>query len=250
MNELTIMVNVPGIKKKELCLFDFTGGLFKQYSEKQIEEMVDEHYRSFDSNHISITDMRNLYEELTNEARKTHRSKEWEITCHKYFEYYDRCLELGITPYSAEVWSAIKRQLNNKRNLYKKRVKEVKILSLLLMVIVISLNILFGGNPPDVYNIIDKNNTKSYITVEYQDTFICKSINSYNEQIAIRTIDDSIKYIETFYPETFQYYKYKDLKKEIRKINKCDIFGEFIDRKIVLPIIVYTPPTQEEVQMV
>jgi hypothetical protein len=224
--------------ERKVCLFDFTGDLYHDYEQEELDAIVEDYYRRLDDKGMSVDERKWEFEKITAEARKRRRSKEYESMHNEYMAYVDTCISIGKEPHTAEEWYAVKDATRLKRDRYKRILTNTKFLSIFVAIILVVNWVFFSAKIPEVHDVQKDGLQKMYVNVMIDSSFVSSSTDSYNKTVRIKNVDNAIEYVETYYPLTFVKYRKKDLRKEITKLNNTDIFGEFTeDEYIVIPVL-------------
>jgi hypothetical protein len=152
---------------------------------------------------------------------------EYDPIFRKYYEYYTKCIDMGVEPHDCEIFNAIMKHLQNDDRTQKWMWTNIKFVGAILMIITILCIAILHVSPPTEEMLFEKGYTKQYIYID----------NSTRE---MGTVDSVIEFVEDKYPTTLSLYSERELKKEIETENGISLLGRDVrDLKIIkVPIVV------------
>jgi hypothetical protein len=145
----------------------------------------------------------------------------------KYYEYYTKCLDMGVEPHDCEIFNAIVKHFEKDDRTQKWMWTNIKFVGAILMIITILCIAILHVSPPSEKTLFEKGYTKQYIYID-------------NISGAMKTVDNVIDYVKDKYPTTLSLYSEKELKKEIKTENDIGLLGKDVNdlTTIKVPIVV------------
>lgn len=145
----------------------------------------------------------------------------------KYYEYYTKCVDMGVEPHDCEIFNAIMRHYENDDRTQKWMWANIKFVTAILTVVTILCIAILHVSPPTEKKLFEKGYTKQYIYID-------------NSSGAMTTVDNVIDYVKDNYSLTLSLYSEKELRKEIKSENGLSFLGlDVRELKIIkVPIVV------------
>lgn len=145
----------------------------------------------------------------------------------KYYEYYTKCVDMGVEPHDCEIFNAIMRHYENDDRTQKWMWTNVKFVTAILTVITILCIAILHVSPPSEKSLFEKGYTKQYIYID-------------NSNMEMRTVDNVIEFVKDKYPLTLSLYSEKELRKEIKSENGLSFLGLDVRelKTVKVPIVV------------
>lgn len=152
---------------------------------------------------------------------------EYDPIFRKYYEYYTKCIDMGVKPHDCEIFNAIIKHYENDDRTQKWMWTNIRFVAVILTVIAILCIAILHVSPPTEKKLFEKGYTKQYIYID-------------NSSGTLKNIDNVVQFIKDKYPLTLSLYSEKELKKEIRNENDIGILGRDISdlKTIKVPIVV------------
>lgn len=152
---------------------------------------------------------------------------EYDPIFRKYYEYYTKCVDMGVEPHDCEIFNAIMKHLQNDDRTQKWMWTNIKFVTTILTVITILCTVILHVSPPTEEMLFEKGYTKQYIYID-------------NSKMEMSTVDNVIEFVKDKYPLTLSLYSEKELKKEIKSENDLSFLGlDVKELKIIkVPIVV------------
>lgn len=152
---------------------------------------------------------------------------EYDPIFRKYYEYYTKCIDMGVEPHDCEIFNAIMRHYENDDRTQKWVWANIKFVTMILTIVTILCIAILHVSPPTEKKLFEKGYTKQYIYID-------------NSSGAMTTVDNVIDYVKDNYSLTLSLYSEKELRKEIKSENGLSFLGlDVRELKIIkVPIVV------------
>ena len=152
---------------------------------------------------------------------------EYDPIFRKYYEYYTKCIDMGVEPHDCEIFNAIMKHLQNDDRTQKWVWSNIKFVTMILTIVTIICIAILHVSPPTEEMLFEKGYTKQYIYID-------------NSNSEMGTVDSVVEFVEDKYPTTLSLYSERELKKEIKNENNISLLGRDVkDLKIIkVPIVV------------
>ena len=187
------------------------------------------HPKSFNENvMVRESDARkNVYDIKRNDKVFAAPYGEYDPIFRKYYEYYIKCVSMGVEPHDCETFNAIIKHLQNDDRTQKWVWTNIKFVTIILTIVAILCIAILHVSPPTEEMLFEKGYTKQYIYID-------------NSNSEMGTVDSVIEFVEDKYPTTLSLYSERELRKEIKSENGISLLGRDVrDLKIIkVPIVV------------
>lgn len=159
---------------------------------------------------------------------------EYDPVFRKYYEYYLKCIDMGVDAHDCETFCAIVKHFENDDRAQKYIWTNIKFVSIILCMVAIICIAILHVSPPTEKGLFEKGYTKQYIYID-------------NTTKTFRNVDEIVDYVKEEYPLTLSLYTEKELKKEVRTDNNIGILGRDIAELDVVKVPIVVKATEVSV---
>lgn len=152
---------------------------------------------------------------------------EYDPIFRKYYQYYTKCVDMGVKPHDCETFFAIMKHWENDDIKQKYAWTNIKFVLVIAIIVGLICTMILHVSPPSEDELVSKGYTKQYIYID-------------NSSKAFKNVDNVIDYVKDRYSLTLSLYTEKELKKEIKSENNVGLLGREISEltRIKVPIVV------------
>lgn len=152
----------------------------------------------------------------------------------KYYEYYEKCIDMGVTPHDCETFFAIVKhwESDDRKQIYVWT--NIKFVSVIIIIVALICTAILHVSPPTEGELADKGYTKQYIYID-------------NSEKTFKNVDDVVNYVRERYSLTLSLYTEKELKKEISTENGVGLLGRDITDLEIIKVPTVVPISEVNV---